>query len=209
MRKISNWLLSGIAVILPIGVTIYALVWGFNLLDSVLSKWTNQIFGYRIPGLGIVIMLLFIMVVGLLTSNVIGKRILQGLQKRISKIPVIKMIYNPVNKIVSDFSSKNSDSFQKVVLVDFPMYDSKSIGFVTNSHLSINGVPKVSVFVPTVPNPTNGHMIIIDVDKVEILDITIAEGVNMVITMGSVLDKAIHTETYTIRQMEDPSVNLK
>lgn len=203
MKKISNWLLSGAAVILPIGVTIYAFVWGFNLLDSFLSRWMHDLIGFRIPGLGIVTMLLFILVVGILTSNVLGKKVLSAFQKRIGKVPLVKMIYNPVNKIVSDFSSKNSDSFQKVVLVDFPMYDSKSIGFVTNSHININGQAKVSVFVPTVPNPTNGHMIIIDVDKVEILDITIAEGVNMVVTMGSVLDKSIHTETYTLKNLDE------
>lgn len=196
MKKISSWLLSGVAVVLPIGVTLYALVWGFNLLDGVLSEWTIHVFGNRVPGLGIIVMVLFLLVVGILASNVFGKSILDFLQNHISKIPVVKLIYNPVNKIVSDFSSKSSDSFQKVVLVDFPMYEAKSIGFVTNSHLSIDGKEKVSVFVPTVPNPTNGHMIILDYEKVEVLDMSIAEGVNMVITMGSVIDKPLQTDAY-------------
>lgn len=195
MKRIGNWLLSGIAVILPIGVTIYAFVWGFNLLDSILSEWVLDVFGKKIPGLGIVVMVLSVLVVGILTSNVFGKTILHFFQERISRIPVIKLIYNPVNKIVSDFSSKDSGSFQKVVLVDFPMKGSKSVGFITNSNLVIDGVNKVSVFVPTVPNPGNGHMIIVNDHDVEVLDVSIAEGVNMVITMGSVIETEMHTQT--------------
>jgi uncharacterized membrane protein len=193
MKRLGNWFISGIAVMLPIGVTVYAIVWLFNLLDNVLKEWIVDIFGKTIPGLGIVIMIAVVLIVGVLASNVFGRRLVEFFNKRISKIPVIKLIYNPVNKIVSDFSSKNSDSFQKVVLVDFPMRDAKSIGFVTNSHMNIDDKDLVSVFVPTVPNPTNGHMIIVEKHEVQVIDVSIAEGINMVITMGSVMDKPIHT----------------
>lgn len=206
MRKISSLFLSGIAVILPIGVTLYALVWGFNFADNILSNWIIQIFGRRVPGLGIVAMVLFVLLVGLLTSNVFGTRLLKWLQVKISKIPVIKLIYNPVNKIVSDFSSKSSDSFQKVVLVDFPMTGSKSIGFITNSHIALDDENKVSVFVPTVPNPTNGHMIIVDEDDIDVLDMTIAEGINMVITMGSVMDKSVHTRHFKVNTLSKDKI---
>lgn len=194
MKRIGNWFLSGIAVILPIGVTVYAFVWGFNLLDSILKKYVPESFAY-LPGIGLVILLLFILLVGMLTKNVFGSKILALIQDRISHIPVIKLIYNPVNKIVSDFSSKSSDSFQKVVMVDFPKANSKSIGFITNN-ISVNHQNLVSVFVPTVPNPTNGHMILVDKSEVQVLDMTIAEGINMVITMGSVIEEEIHTEAY-------------
>lgn len=192
MRKIGNWLLSGTAVILPVGITIYAFYWGFQLLDSVLSELIPEGFGKAIPGIGIVVLFLFVLLVGILASNVFGQRIFKRLQDRISKIPVIKLIYNPVNKIVSDFSSKSSDSFKKVVLVDFPMTGTKSIGFITNNHLCINEHTKIAVFIPTVPNPTNGHMILVDSEAVEVLDISIAEGINMVITLGSVMENPMH-----------------
>lgn len=194
MKKFGNWFLSGIAVILPIGVTIYALVWGFNLLDSILEKFVPDDFKY-LPGIGIILLLLFILVTGMLTSNVFGKKILHSIQNRIGQIPVIKLIYNPVNKIVSDFSSKSSDSFQKVVMVDFPNRGSKSIGFITNN-VEVDDEHLVAVFIPTVPNPTNGHMVIVNKEEVKVLDVTIAEGVNMVITMGSVIDQPIHTSSY-------------
>lgn len=192
MKKIRTWFLSGIAVILPLGVTIFALVWLFKLLDGLLSEIVIWAFGKEMPGVGLLLILIVIFSVGILTSNIFGKKIVSYLQRNIGKIPIVKTIYNPVAEIISGITSEKSQSFQKVVLVEFPMKGVKSIGFITNNNISVDNHDKVCVFIPTTPNPTNGFLTMIDKENVDILDISINEGLNMVVSIGSALQGNIN-----------------
>ncbi|MFO7612311.1 MAG: DUF502 domain-containing protein [Clostridia bacterium] len=193
MKKIRKWFLSGLAVILPVGLTAFILVWLFNLLDGILRNLIAWVFGKDIPGLGLLFLLIFILLVGLFTSNFIGGKITVWFEKIIGKIPLIKTVYNPLKNIISGLSSDTAGSFMKVVVVEFPMKGSKSIGFITNTNFSIGGEDKISVFIPTTPNPTNGFLIMLDKDDAEILDVTVNEGLNMVVSMGSSIEGKIRT----------------
>lgn len=187
-KKIERWFLSGIAVVLPVAVTAFVLVWLFNLLDGIFRDLINKIFKIDIPGLGLLVLLILIFFVGMFTSNFIGKKITGWFEKIISKIPLIKTVYNPVRKIISGLSSEKTESFQKVVLIEFPQKGCKSIGFITNSAFSVDERDNISVFVPTTPNPTNGFLIIVDRKDVEVLDMTVNEGLNAVVSLGSALE---------------------
>jgi uncharacterized membrane protein len=114
-------------------------------------------------------------------------------ERAIGKIPLIKIIFNPIREIVSNLSSNKSGSFQKVVMVDFPMKGVKSIGFITSHDFAINNEDKLCVFIPTTPNPTNGFLVIVEKPAVEVLDITVEEGLKMIISMGSAMNKNINT----------------
>ena len=193
-KKIKKWFLSGIAVVMPVGVTIFVLIWLFNLFDGILRDLINKIFKVDIPGLGLLVLVILIFMVGMFASNFIGKKITVWFEKIIGKIPLIKTVYNPVRKIISGLSSEKTDSFQKVVMVEFPQMGRKSIGFITNSNFTLKGKEKISVFVPTTPNPTNGFLIIVDRKDVEILDMTVNEGLNTVVSIGSTIDGNIDIE---------------
>ena len=193
-KKIEKWFLSGIAVVLPVAVTIFVLVWLFNLLDGILRDLINKIFKVDIPGLGLLVLILLIFLIGMFTSNFVGRKITGWFEKIIGKIPLIKTVYNPVRKIISGLSSEKTESFQKVVMVEFPQKGRKSIGFITNSNFTLEGEEKISVFVPTTPNPTNGFLIIVDRKDVEILDMTVNEGLNTVVSIGSAIEGNIDIE---------------
>ncbi len=193
-KKIEKWFLSGIAVVLPVAVTIFVLVWLFNLLDGILRDLINKIFKVDIPGLGLLVLILLIFLIGMFTSNFVGRKITGWFEKIIGKIPLIKTVYNPVRKIISGLSSEKNESFQKVVMVEFPQKGRKSIGFITNSNFTLEGEEKISVFVPTTPNPTNGFLIIVDRKDVEILDMTVNEGLNTVVSIGSAIEGNIDIE---------------
>lgn len=197
-KKIKKWFLSGIAVVMPVGVTIFVLVWLFNLLDGILRNLINNIFKIDIPGLGLLVLVLLIFMVGMFTSNFVGKKITGWFEKIIGKIPLIKSIYNPVRKIISGLSSEKTESFQKVVMVEFPQKGRKSIGFITNSNFTLKGEDKISVFIPTTPNPTNGFLIIVDRKDVEILDMTVNEGLNTVVSIGSAIEGNLDIEKENI-----------
>ena len=197
-KKIKKWFLSGIAVVMPVGVTIFVLVWLFNLLDGILRNLINNVFKINIPGLGLLVLVLLIFMVGMFASNFVGKKITGWFEKIIGKIPLIKSIYNPVRKIISGLSSEKTESFQKVVMVEFPQKGRKSIGFITNSNFTLKGEDKISVFIPTTPNPTNGFLIIVDRKDVEILDMTVNEGLNAVVSIGSAIEGNLDIEKENI-----------
>ena len=193
-KKIKKWFLSGIAVVLPVAVTVFVLIWLFNLLDGILRNLIDRIFGVNIPGLGLLALLIIIFLIGMFTSNFVGRKITGWFEKLIGNIPLIKAVYNPIRKIISGLSSEKADSFQKVVLVEFPQKGRKSIGFITNSNFSVDEKDNISVFVPTTPNPTNGFLIIVDRKDVEVLEMTVNEGLNAVVSIGSALEGDIKYE---------------
>ncbi len=196
MKKIRKWFLSGIAVTLPVGVTVFVLVWLFNLLDGILAVPVEWVFGKKIPGVGLGAIIVLLFIVGMLTSNLFGKKIFEWFHSIIEKIPIIKTVYKPVSKIASSISSDSTDSFQKVVLVEFPMRKVKSIGFITNHNVSLNDDNKVFVFIPTTPNPTNGFLVLMDRKDIEVVDISISEGLNMVVSMGNATQNELKTMPY-------------
>jgi uncharacterized membrane protein len=200
-RKLKRWFLSGLAVIAPVGVTLFILFKIFEILDGILSKAIVSIFGEKIPGVGLVAIILLILIIGMATSNIFGKRIFGWIQKIISKIPIVKIVYKPIQKIVSAFSNDKSKSFQKVVLVEFPMKGMQNIGFITNDNVSIEGSDKICVFIPTTPNPTNGYLVVMDYEKVVELDISVSEGLNYVISIGSIM----HGDLKTLKPSVKPT----
>jgi len=193
MKKIRNWFLSGLSVILPIGLTVFVLSKLFHFVDGILQKWVIRTIGYEIPGLGLILVVLIVLLVGMITSNFLGKKIVKYGEKIIGKIPLIRTIFNPIQEIVSNLSAKKSGSFKKVVLIDFPMEGRKSIGFITSDQITLNDEKRMCVFIPTTPNPTNGYLIIVEKTAVEELDINVEEGLKMIVSVGSAMSHNIRT----------------
>jgi len=193
MKKIRTWFLSGLSVILPIGLTVFVLSKLFYFLDGILREWVVRTFGVDIPGLGLIFVVFIVLVVGMITSNFFGKKIVKFGETILGKIPFIKTIFNPIREIVSNLSANKSGSFKQVVLLDFPMKGTKSIGFITSDQLSVNDEKKMAVFIPTTPNPTNGYLVIVEKGTVEVLDITVEEGLKMIVSMGSAMCRNFNT----------------
>jgi len=193
MKKIRTWFLSGLSVILPIGLTVFVLSKLFYFVDGILQEWVIRTIGYEIPGLGMVLVVLIVLLVGMITSNFLGKKIVKFGETIIGKIPLIKIIFNPIREIVSNLSANKSGSFKKVVLIDFPMEGRKSIGFITSDQIALNEEKRLCVFIPTTPNPTNGYLIIVEHTAVEVLDISVEEGLKMIVSMGNAMCKNINT----------------
>ncbi len=203
MKKIRKWFLSGIAVILPIGVTIFVLLWLFNLLDNILETPVYMIFGRDIPGAGLLAIVVIVFVTGVFTSNFIGNKIAGWFHSLLEKIPIINTVYKPVSKIAASFSSENTKSFKSVVTVEFPSEGIYSIGFITNDNVAFGGDKKVCVFIPTTPNPTNGFLVFLEKNKLKELDISVSEGLNMVVSIGSVIPANVPHKVYSETEDEN------
>ena len=187
MKKLRKWFLSGLAVALPAGITIYVLLWLFNLIDGILAKPVLWIFGRKMPGIGLAAIIIVLLVIGMLTSNFVGKKMVVWFHSLIEKIPIVGNVYKPVSKIAASISAEKSRSFQKVVAVEFPSKGITSIGFITNENVKMGGEDKLCVFIPTTPNPTNGFLVFVEKSMVQELDISVSEGLNMVVSIGSAI----------------------
>ncbi|MDR0535542.1 MAG: DUF502 domain-containing protein [Puniceicoccales bacterium] len=144
------------------------------------------------------VVVLFVTFVGMLSRYFFGKLIIQTLEKIIDRVPVIKSVYSSIKQIVATFGSKNKENFKQVVLVQFPHPRAWTVAFVTNrseSELSESfDEPVVHVFVPTTPNPTGGYFLIFRESDVRILKMSVADGMKLVVSGGSVLPASTSTE---------------
>lgn len=185
MKKFNKIFLSGLFTILPLSITVFVISIVFNFLDSFGTSAIEYMTGYKIPGLGLLLTVLLIFLIGLFMQIVVGKRIFKAFENLIGKIPFIKSVYNGTKGIAESFSKMPDKNFSSVVMLNFPNEYTKSIGFVTNQSVYMDETERISVFIPTTPNPTNGFLIFTEKENVTPLDISIDDAVKAIISMGS------------------------
>jgi uncharacterized membrane protein len=185
-KALEKYLVSGLLIILPIGITIFLLIKMFNFLDSLLGDLFKDYLKINIPGLGLLATIVLLLLVGLIANNVLGKKLTAGIERLLKKTPLVKAIYNPMKEIVQNFSGKQSNSFRKVVFIEFPMKGKGSIGFITKESIIVDGEEKAAVFIPTTPNPTNGFLIYANSGEYTELDISVDDALKTIISLGSI-----------------------
>ncbi|MEJ5173490.1 MAG: DUF502 domain-containing protein [Hydrogenothermaceae bacterium] len=191
MIKLKNYFITGLFVLIPVAIT-------FWVVKAVLTTINDLILPYlrligipisEIPGIGIVITLSIILILGLMTQNYFGKKILEYWELLISKIPIVRSIYNATKQTVETLFL-NKESFSKVVLVKYPHPDSLAIGFLSNQ-VKICENEKLMVFVPAALNPTSGFLLFVDKKDVIFTDLTVEEAMRTVLSGGLVIKKKI------------------
>jgi uncharacterized membrane protein len=188
-RTIRRYLLTGLIVLLPVVVTVFVLVRLFFALDDILGRFVETYLGRSIPGLGLIALIAIIMGICAIASNIMGRRVIHAWEDLIARIPVMRWIYKTSKQLFSSLLEERSGSFRKVVLVPYPHRGSYSIAFLTSESptevLSALGPGFVTVFLPTTPNPTSGLLLIVPIEDVVPLDITVEEGLRLVISAGA------------------------
>ena len=191
LTKIRNLFLTGLAVILPAIITIWALIWLFKLVDGILGSIIYPIIGQQIWGLGFVSTFLLIIGMGAIAEHIDGKKMLIKIESIIDKIPIARNIYNPTKQVVEAFGGKKT-SFQKVVMGEYPRKGMWAIGFVTNDDVAhkikVEGKDLeahwMCVFFPTTPNPTSGYFVLVPRNDIKTLDMTVEQGLRMIVSGG-------------------------
>ena len=161
----------------------------FDFLDGFAAPLLKQV-DIEIPGLGIILTLLFIFILGILITNVLGKTIFNWGEKILDKLPFVNTIYNTIKQITSAFSSSTVKSFEQVVFIQYPRKGLWTMCFVTNQSKNENGESFYHVFVPTTPNPTSGVFIIVPQKDAIHPDISVEDGLKAIIS-GGILDSGI------------------
>lgn len=189
---------AGVVVVVPIVITILALIWLFRLLDGFLNPYLYQIIGREVAGLGILTAIIIIFLVGLLATNVLGSRLLKFIQDLFMRIPVVKNIYPTVRQIVEALSPSKETSFKKVVLVEFPQKGIFSLGFLT-SEITMERIPEASryysVYIPT-NNLYLGQVALFKAEEVIFTGFTVEEGLKIILSGGAAFPPKIKRHNF-------------
>lgn len=195
LKRIRRHFLSGMLVAVPMVVVIMVMVWFFVTVDNVLQPLINAIFGREIIGLGFAISLVLIYLIGVAAGNFVGRYFINTGEKILSKVPILRQLYNGTKQVLSGISGSGIDkaAFREVVLVEFPRDGMQTIGFITNEVTNTEGEKMLMVYIPTAPIPTSGYFEIVPEHKVTPIDISIDEAMQMVVSSGIVSPKVINT----------------
>jgi uncharacterized membrane protein len=189
---------TGLLITLPAFFTLYLIYVVFRFIDGILGKVINfylkKSLGFSIPGLGIILGVIVVTLIGFIATNYFGKRLFKALENWFLKFPFIRRIYPAAKQIVDSFISKESPAFKKVVLVEYPSKGIWSIGFYTNEGFSEaiakTGEDLVHIFIATTPSPLTGFLVLVPKNNVKPLDVSIEDGIKMIISGGIVRPEA-------------------
>ncbi len=196
MSSIRRWLLAGLLVLVPLVITLAVLNWIVSTLDQTLLilpvAWhPDRLLGFHIPGFGVVLMLVIVLLMGAVASNFFGKRLVQWGNSLLSRIPIVRSIYSSVKQVSDTLFSENGNAFRKALLVQWPREGVWTIGFLTGLPGGdvVNHLPGeyLSVYVPTTPNPTGGYFVMLKKSDCIELQMSVDEALTYVISMGVVV----------------------
>jgi len=195
MAALRRYLVAGLLIWVPLGVTLLIVTFLVDLIDQTLlllpvSIQPEHLLGFRIPGLGLVLTAVIVLVTGIVVTNLFGKKLFIIGEQLLRRIPVVRSIYGAVKQVTESMFSTGK-SFRKVVLVEYPRKGMWTLAFQTGS-----GSPEIrektgrnitSVFVPTTPNPTSGFFLMVPSEDVIELDMSVDDGLKMLLSVGVVV----------------------
>jgi uncharacterized membrane protein len=193
-----RYLIAGLLVWVPIGITIWVLHFLLSTLDQTLLLLPEALrpehwLGFRIPGLGVLLAFGILLVTGVIAANILGQRMIRWWEAILGRIPFVKSIYSSVKQVSDTLLSDTGNAFRKALLVEFPHENSWTIAFLTGApapavarHLDEE---YVSVYVPTTPNPTSGYFVMVPRSHTRELDMSVDEALKYVVSMGVVVPR--------------------
>lgn len=180
-----TYIIRGVLAAIPIALSYFVLRFFYVTIDKNVVNLIDQYFGLRIPGIGIVVFILFLYFLGFLASNFIGRQLLNFVEHIANRIPIVNSTYQIGKQISSTFSLPEKEIFKKAVLLEHFRENIWTIGFVTGTIIdAATGEKLIKVFVPTVPNPTSGFMAVVKESQVRDPGWTVEEGMKAIISGG-------------------------
>lgn len=210
-----RYLLTGLAFLAPLVLTVFLFVYLFQLVHNFIGKPIDRVLSERVGGewlgwvgslLGFLIVLALILVIGAIASTVIGRRLFTYGERLLLQLPLIRTVYAPAKQIVEFFVNPNATQFSAVVLVRYPHPNSYAIGFITARDVdAINtatGKRLVNVFVPFTPTPVTGTLLLLPEEELIPVDLTVEEALKMVVSGGVVTP--MRPETVAVQNTDRP-----
>jgi uncharacterized membrane protein len=195
MSFLRRYLVAGLLVWLPLGATFLVI----NLLVGWMDKSLlllpeafrpDNLFGFHIPGLGVLLSLLILLITGLVAANLFGRKVVSMWERLLARIPLVRSVYSAVKQMVETMFADTGKSFRKVVLVEFPRRGLWTLAFLTSEESGavqhVTGRDVVNVYIPTTPNPTGGYFVLVPKEDIRELEMSVDDGLKMLLSMGAV-----------------------
>ena len=201
LGRLRAYFLTGLVVTAPIGITIWATLWFIGLFD----RWIKPLLPinynpdsylpFSVPGVGLVLALITITLIGALAANLVGRTLFSLWDRTLDRTPVVRSLYKGTKQLFETVFSQKGTSFNSVALIEWPRKGLYSIVFVSREvdggHVGLEAGRKMyAVYVSTTPNPTSGYVMFIDIEDALILDMSVEDGLKLVISMGLVFPDA-------------------
>jgi uncharacterized membrane protein len=193
--SLRRYLIAGVLFWLPVLATVWVLTFIIELMDRTLlllpaAVQPENLFGFQIPGLGIVFAFLVLLATGLAVTNLVGRQVVTWWEDLMQRIPLVRSVYGGVRSFADTVLNKQGSSFRQVVMIEYPRKEMWSIGFITadNIHAASEktGEIQVCVYVPTTPNPTSGLIVMVPRRDIVELDMTVDAAMKLIVTLGVV-----------------------
>tara|TARA_Y100000814_G_scaffold9413_1_gene7710 strand:+ start:918 stop:1538 length:621 start_codon:yes stop_codon:yes gene_type:complete len=196
MKKLRTIIVAGLLVWIPLGLTIFVIKLLIDLLGQTYllippALRPENLIGFEIPGIGVVVAIIVVLLTGLITANYFGKRIVESWDSFLDRIPLVRSIYSPLKKFSELVLSDQTQSFSKVLLIEYPRKGIYSLCFQTSKELgevqNQSGEEMVCVYIPTTPNPTSGYIVLVPQNEVQELKMSVEDALKMIISLGVVV----------------------
>ncbi|MFN2349049.1 MAG: DUF502 domain-containing protein [Thioalkalivibrio sp.] len=190
-----KYLITGLVVWVPLVITFFVVKFLVDLMDNSLlllpPAWRPEaLFGFTIPGLGVVLAAAILLLTGLITANLVGRKLMELWEGVLNRIPLVRSIYAAVKQVMETLLGAGGDAFRKVLMIEYPRKGIWTLAFQTG--VGVGEVQErtskevITVFVPTTPNPTSGFIILVPRDEVVELDMSVEDGLKFVMSLGVV-----------------------
>jgi len=199
LTRLRNYFLTGVIAVAPVFITIY-LIWTFvEWVDSWVIPYVPSVYNpstylpFDVPGIGLVIAIFVLTIIGFLTANIIGRTIVGYGEQLLSRMPIIRSLYNGLKQIFETVLTNTNTTFKQVGLLEYPSPGMWALVFIAtetkgevNARLRDRKIDSLSVFLPTTPNPTSGFLLFVPREKLVILDMSVEDAAKMIISAGLV-----------------------
>ncbi len=191
LARLRNYFITGIVVLVPIGITLYLTKFFISISSKLIPQGINpnSYLPFAIPGLEIVLSIIFITFIGGLSLSFIGKKFLQIFNDVLKKIPILRTIYSAIGQMTETLAPKSGGAKKSVVLIEYPRKGSWAVGFATKENKGEiskkTNTDLVNVFVPTTPNPTSGFLLMFPKNEIVYLDMSFEEASKFIVSAGT------------------------
>lgn len=213
MPTFRRYLIAGLLIWVPLGITILVVRLLIRWLDGTVTLIPEAyrpetLLGYAIPGLGVLLSLIVVMLTGLFAANLFGRNLVKLWERLLSHVPLVRSVYSGTKQLAETMFSDEGQSFRRVLLVEFPRRGLWTLAFLTGKDQGEaqkkTGHDVINVYIPTTPNPTGGYFVMVPKEDVQELDMSVDEGLKMLMSMGAVVPDVTHEPSELAPEVPKP-----
>ncbi len=189
--KVRNQFLIGLVISVPLFITIWVFIWVFNTIDNILQPIVRLVTGKQIIGVGFVATIILVYLTGLVSTNVVGKRLIEFGDSLLKRVPFVRALYTSVKDVVGRLSEPGKNNILQVAMVEYPRKGTMSLAFITSECTGRAGEKLITLLVPTAPNPMSGYVITVGEKEITRTGIKIDTAMKMVMSCGALVSPEI------------------